>query len=476
MAQRKNSTITKRWVLNTLFVIVFVLIALMIVALLLFKHQYYETVRVTLDSRATTMVDSFFELSSDGSDEAFNLRAKDFVESFHDKSIMEVWVIDRYGHVVISSSGFSVEHEKYPDYYAAKTEKDGKANWVGRTSSGEHVMSLTYMLNPVQGQARGAVRYLISLEGIDRQLVTVFFLLLLLCSVILTFVTVSGMFFIRSIVQPVKKINEAALRISEGDLNTRIEEGTYGDEIDQLTQTINNMAAEIKESDRLKNEFISTVSHELRTPLTAIKGWGETIMDAPTEDAELTQKGLEVIIKESERLSELVEELLDFSRMETGKMTLRLASFDVLAALREIVTTFAERSKRENIQLICKLPEKQVRMRGDQNRIKQVFVNILDNAFKYTTSGGKVTLTAYVSQFDTIYIEVRDTGCGIPKADLPHVTEKFYKANTSVRGSGIGLAVVQEITALHEGHLSIDSEEGIGTTVTVTLPVQEIIE
>lgn len=474
MSQRKNSTITKRWILNTLLVIVFVLIVLMTVALLLFKHQYYETVRVTLDSRATVMVDSFFALSSDGSEETFNMRAKDFVESFHDKSIMEVWVIDRYGHVVISSSGFSVEQEKFPDYYAAKTEKNRKATWIGKTSSGEHIMALSYMLEPVQGQMRGAVRFLISLEEIDHQLITVFFLLLLLSSVILTFVTVSGMFFIRSIVQPVKKINEAALRISEGDLNTRIEEGNSGDEIDQLTQTINNMAAEIKESDRLKNEFISTVSHELRTPLTAIKGWGETILDAPTADAALTKQGLEVIIKESERLSELVEELLDFSRMETGKMTLRLASFDVLDALKEIITAFSERSARENIQLDCNIPQQQIFMRGDQNRIKQVFVNILDNAFKYTSSGGRVQLTTDLSQLNSIAITVTDSGCGIPKADLPHVTEKFYKANTSVRGSGIGLAVVSEIIALHEGTLKIESEEGIGTTVVVTLPVQEI--
>lgn len=471
-----KSTITKRWVLNTLGVIIVVLLGVVAVAMMLFKEQYYESVRLTMNSRATGMVSSYFNLSSTDSDEAFNLRAKDFVESFNDKNIMEVWVIDRFGNVVVSSSGFSVANEEYPDYYEAKTAENGKANWIGRTSSGEHIMSLTFMLNGAHGQQQGAVRYIISLQDLDAQLWTVFCLLLFLCLVIIAFVTISGMFFIRSIVYPVKRINETALRITNGDWSARIEGQKYDDEIGQLSTTINNMAHEINETDRMKNEFLSTISHELRTPLTAIKGWGETLLDTPAKDEALQEKGLEVIINESARLSDLVDELLDFSRMESGNMTMRFDRFDLLQTLKEVVMTFKERSLRETIDLESTIPQISVQMYGDENRIKQVFFNVLDNAFKYTDAGGCVYVKATAEKKNTVEITVTDTGCGIAPEDLPHVTEKFYKANTAVRGSGIGLAVVSEIVEKHEGKLEIQSEPGKGTTVQLIFPVEAIQE
>ena len=142
-----KKSITARWVLNTLCAIIFVLFCIIIVVSVLFKEQYYETVRVTLDSRATNVVSSYFSISNDSSDDAFNLRAKEFVEDFSDKSVMEVWVIDRSGNVVVSSSGFSVENEKYPDYAEAKLSDTGKATWVGRMSSGEKVMALSYTVS-----------------------------------------------------------------------------------------------------------------------------------------------------------------------------------------------------------------------------------------------------------------------------------------------------------------------------------------
>ncbi len=467
----KHSSITKRWVYNTLCVIAVVLLGLVAVTLVLFKEQYYEAVRMTLNSRATGMVQTFFSLSETASDEAFNLRAKAYVESFNDKSVMEVWVIDRYGNVVVSSSGFSVAGEVYPDYDAAKTSKTGKADWIGKTQSGERVMALTYMLSGEPGRAQGAVRYIISLQNVDRQLRTVFLLLLFLALVIFSFVTVSGMFFIRSIVNPVKRINETALRIAQGDFGVRVEKQEYEDEIGQLCDTINHMARELNETNQLKNEFISTISHELRTPLTAIKGWGETIMDTPRTDTQLTEKGLRVIVSESERLTELVEELLDFSRMESGNLPLRMDAFDLFTALDEVVTVFNERARRENMCFAAEIPSVPAVIYGDSNRIKQVFFNILDNAFKYNVPQGNVFVKAQVTNAKQVEAVIRDDGCGISEADLPHITEKFYKANTSMRGSGIGLAVVSELIERHGGTLHIESKQGVGTTVFVTLPI-----
>lgn len=470
--QRNKNSITKRWIVNTLCMIVVVLLGITAVATAMFREQYYASVRMTLQSRATGMVSSYFSLYTEGSGENFNLRAKEFVQDFSEKSLMEVWVIDAHGNVVVSSGGFSVRDEPFPDYTEAKNSPTGKAEWVGRMTSGEKVMALTYVLPSLDGSPSGAVRYIISLRDVDNQIITVFFLLLLLDCIVLAGMAASGRFFIKSIVNPLKKINETAKNIAAGDLTARIEEHRYDDEIGQLCETINDMASEIKATEQLKNEFISTVSHELRTPLTAIKGWGETIQQAGEEDKELTQKGIDIIVTESERLTHLVEELLDFSRMASGGMSISLSPIDVLKLLDDAVFVFKDRSARDGIQLLYEAPTATATMNGDADRIKQVFVNILDNAFKYTKAGGTVTVLTAENRDKSLCISFADTGCGIPKADLPRVKEKFYKANRSVRGSGIGLAVVSEILRLHGGSFSIESTEGKGTTVTVILPAQ----
>lgn len=468
-----KKSITTRWVQGTLCVIIVVLLVLVVAASALFKEQYYESARLTLDSRATSVAASYFSLCNESSDDAFNRRAKQFVEDFSDKSIMEVWVIDRSGNVVVSSSGFSVADEQYPDYEQAKLSETGKATWIGRLRSGEKVMTLTYVLPTRTGSPAGAVRYLVSLADIDSQLFTIIVLLCLLCLVILAFVTVSGLFFIRSIVNPVKEIGETAKKIAGGDLDARIEGNEYEDEIGELCATINDMARGLKETDRLKNEFISTVSHELRTPLTAIKGWGETILEDPLRDEALTRQGLGVIIRESERLTQLVEELLDFSRMENGNLTMRRAHIDVLAQLGEAVSVFKERSLRDGVALVCDIQQAPAPMLGDADRIKQVFVNILDNSFNYTAAGGSVFVHASVADGIAV-ITIVDTGRGIPKNALPHVTERFFKADPSAGGSGIGLAVVREIVTHHGGTLSLDSAEGRGTTVQIVFPIERV--
>ena len=278
------------------------------------------------------------------------------------------------------------------------------------------------------------------------------------------------MFFIRSIIFPVQEITETTKKISQGDYSARIEK-KYDDEIGNLCDSINTMAEEISTTDKMKNDFISTISHELRTPLTSIKGWGETLM-LGTDDSvdELTRKGLQVIVKEAGRLEGFVEELLDFSRMN-----LRLAKTDLFAELDETVFTFRERALRDGIEVKYSIPEVPAIANADANRLKQVFMNILDNALKYSRSPSKIFVKAEFTKLDNqnfVKIAIADQGCGISKEDLPHVKEKFYKANVSVRGSGIGLAVTNEIVNLHHGKLEIDSQEGKGTLVTIYLPVE----
>jgi len=461
-------SITNRWLLSTLGVTVILMLTIVFVSSKAIRDYYYDTAYMTIYSRATSQsINTFFSQYLDAPDDVFSARAGEFIENLTEQSLMEVWVIDRNGNVVATSTGFSVENEIYPDYQAALNSNTGTATWIGETSTGEAIMAVTVLLPSKQGHA---VRYIISLQDLNTQHRVFTAIIAVVCTIAVGLVALSGLFFIRSIVKPVKKINETAKRIAAGDFSARLEPHRYNDEIGELVTTFNRMAKEIGEADKLKNDFISTVSHELRTPLTAIKGWGETILELHDSDPNMTKKGLEVIIDESSRLSRMVEDLLDFSRMQSGRMTLRLEKIDVLAELDETVFVFKERALREGVELTYNAPELPAPMMGDPNRIRQVFVNILDNALKYTKQGDKILVTAEILP-RRLKILITDTGCGIPPEALPHVKEKFFKANVSVRGSGIGLAVSDEIVRLHKGSLNIGSVLNEGTTVEIILPI-----
>jgi len=290
---------------------------------------------------------------------------------------------------------------------------------------------------------------------------------------VIFFVIISSYYFMNSIITPIKEIGATAKRIAQGDFKARIRK-TNDDEIGQLCDTINEMADELGAAEKMKNDFISSISHELRTPLTAIKGWAETMQEGGI-DRETYDRGMGIIIRESERLSGIVEELLDFSRMQSGRMTLTMDKIDILAELGEAVYMFSDRAKMEHKFLLYEEPEILSPVLGDINRLRQVFVNVIDNALKYTSEGGTISVTA--SEADgQIRVVISDNGCGIPAEHLPNVKKKFYKANQTVRGSGIGLALADEIMALHSGSLEIESHEGVGTAVTIVIPTMRQFE
>lgn len=332
-------------------------------------------------------------------------------------------------------------------------------------------MAASYIIRYSNGEIAGAVRFMVSLRVIDEQLAVMAMIIVAAALLMFAVVMVSSIVFIRSIVNPVKSVGETAKRIADGDLAARIDHYPYNDEIGELCNTINDMAAKLSTADRMKNDFISTISHELRTPLTAIKGWGETLLQIGDTDPAMTERGMGVIISEATRLNDMVEELLDFSRMSSGRMKLVTEKMDALAELDEVVFTFKERAIKEGIEIVYNVPSLPAPMTGDPSRIKQVFYNILDNALKYSEEGGKIVVLVEMPNPASLVISFCDYGSGIPAEDLPHVKEKFYKANTTVRGSGIGLAVADEIIRLHRGTLDIDSVYGEGTTVRITLPI-----
>ncbi len=470
----KFLSLTKRWFLNVASIIIVILIAVSAVLFFSLRNYYYSVADMALDSHSADEVASSFNLNIDSVSGGFEAAGRIYIDNFPDKDIMAVWIIDSGGNIVLSSSGFEINEEvEMPDFVAA-VSGEGTSKWTGRLPSGEKIMASTCAYNYPNGNLGGAVRFMVSLEAIDEQLLRISLIIALAGIGMFVLVVFSGSLFIRSIVNPVRDIGETAKRIAGGDLAARIDHYPYNDEIGELCATINDMASKLSVSDRLKNDFISTISHELRTPLTAIKGWGETLLQIEDTDPAMTKRGMGVIISEASRLNDMVEELLDFSRMSSGRMQLNNDKIDILAELDEVVFAFKERSIKEGIEVVYNVPHFPAPMSGDASRIKQVFINILDNALKYTEHGGKIIVYAEIPNPATLIVTVSDTGAGIPPEDLPHVKEKFYKANTTVRGSGIGLAVADEIIRLHNGNLDVDSVLGEGTTVRITLPIDPV--
>ncbi|MBQ8015301.1 MAG: HAMP domain-containing histidine kinase [Clostridia bacterium] len=465
--------ITKRWFLNVASIVIVILVVVSIVLLFSMRSYYYGVASMALDAYSADEIASTFSLYGDETSGGFEAAGREFIENFPDKESMAVWLIDRSGNVLLSSSGFAIKGEvEMPDFESARSSGLGVGKWTGKLPSGEKIMASTCVYNYPNGTFGGAVRFMVSLEAIDKQLVRITFLLAFCCLGMFALLLLSGSLFIRSIVSPVKDIGETAKRIAGGDLQARIDHYPYNDEIGELCATINDMATKLSESDRMKNDFISTISHELRTPLTAIKGWGETLLQIGDTDSAMTERGMGVIISEASRLNDMVEELLDFSRMSSGRMRLNNERIDILAELDEVVFAFKERSIKAGVEVVYNVPRNPAPVNGDASRIKQVFINILDNALKYTEQGGKIIVFAELPNPATLIISISDTGAGIPPEDLPHVKEKFYKANTTVRGSGIGLAVSDEIIRLHNGELDVDSVLGEGTTVRITIPLE----
>ena len=469
--------ITKRWMINTLSVILSIIILIVVILIFSITHLFQSRVEQDLHSASNELSMVFSGFKADNPTD-FTSLSRDYIENFDKKEQMGVMVLNTSGRVVLTSTGFiPSEDEKLTDFEGAKNSPNGYAFWNGKLLSGERAMSETRIIRDENNNVIGALRYIVSMEPAHSRLLFFSFIIIAVGLAVIAMVVLSGLAFIRSIVKPIRRLSDAAAQIAQGDFSASEKiEHKYNDEIGDLCDAVSDMAKDLQTTEQMKNDFISRVSHELRTPLTAIKGWAETMQlsERGTLDRKTFDRGMGVIIKESSRLTGIVEELLDFGRLQSGRMVLMKEKIDILAEFDETVYMLKERAVEDGIHLLYDdtdvvLPP----VYGDRNRLKQVFINILDNALKYTPKGGVVAAQVLYTKAepDVIKIVVTDSGCGIPADDLPRVKEKFYKANQTVGGSGIGLAVADEIMNLHNGRLDIESGEGVGTTVTLTFPV-----
>ena len=469
-----RSGITHRWLRGSLFLTVLLVLLVESMFVYNFSRSYYNSVQQTMMRRFSSINGQLKMYTGDTAQKTAANRSvalRRMVEQFADKDKYEFMLLDGYGGVIASSSGTGADGiVVQDDFNKAQDAPDGVGVAIYRTASGETVMAVCSLV-PYAAEDVAAMRLVTSLTLVQEQLKSVFIVSLIVVAAILGFTVASGLYFVRGIVVPLGQVERIAASIARGELDVRLPvTGDERDEVDRLRGTINQMAEGLEETEKMKNEFISSVSHELRTPLTSIRGWVETLrtLDDPTD--ENYRKGLEIINNETARLYNMVEELLDFSRLQNGRLKMDCRLLDLVAELTDAVLFCEARIQREGLMLSYNEPEEMIPVYADPDRLRQVFINILDNAIKYSAPGGRITVKIWQGEYKA-FIEIIDQGRGIPPEDLENVKTKFYKGSNAVRGSGIGLALVDSIMTALDGTLDIKSTLGRGTVVTLGLPL-----
>ena len=382
----------------------------------------------------------------------------------------EVQILDKDKNLLSDSIGRLASNPiETSDVLAA--ERGEIKTWKGEESqTGESIMSVAGPIKNNEGETIGYLRFISSMEEVKAAIFKTIISLLIFTLFVALLTTTVSLLISKSIVRPILELTEVAKTMLKGNYEEKAKV-FEDDEIGELAKTLNAMSDEIINKDRIKNDFISSISHELRTPLTSIKGWAVVLKDAKEDEKDLMEDGLNIIENEADRLAKMVEELLDFSRYISGRITLNKEIIDISQTCIDISKQMRPRAKSNNIELITDLPKESILINADENRIKQLLINLLDNAIKFTSDKGWVKFQM-LKEDDKVQIMISDNGMGMTKEELAHVKEKFYKGKHSKSHSGIGLSISDEITKLHQGSLEIFSEENIGTTVKVSLPIE----
>ncbi|WP_370830887.1 sensor histidine kinase [Clostridium sp.] len=454
---------------NFLIVIILTVVILDILALLCLKGYYYKNTQDTLVNQLEGYI-NFYQKYFSNNKLIDNIYEN--MDVFWNTNQEQIEILDPNGKLLMDSYGI---RDSYllttPDIQKAKEGEVGV--WTGDVSSyNDKIMvvskAIKSKLDP--NETIGIVRIIFSLKEVHKVIDSFSVLFLFISIIVIVLGIIMSLIIAKDIVSPIKKITDVAREMAKGNLNIR-SDVTDNIEIAQLSKTLNYMGCEVEKREKLKNEFISSVSHELRTPLTSIKGWAITLK-YDCSDMDTVALGLDIIEKESDRLTEMVEELLDFSKLINGVISLNIKEHDVKSFIEYIENYMRPRAEREGKEFSITIDKNVGKGYFDENRLKQVLSNIIDNAFKFTEENGKIRLNTKVEE-EYLVFRVKDNGSGISSKDLPRVKDKFYKGKNSKSRNGIGLSICDEIVTLHRGILEIISKENEGTEIIIKIPLNQ---
>ncbi|MCR5581507.1 MAG: HAMP domain-containing histidine kinase [Pseudobutyrivibrio sp.] len=269
-------------------------------------------------------------------------------------------------------------------------------------------------------------------------------------------------------------LNEGAKKLASGDYSVKFDSSDYM-EVAELSDTLNYAATELGKADSLQKELIANVSHDLRTPLTMIKGYAEVMRDIPGEN---TPENVQVIIDETERLSGLVNDMLDISKLKAGTITIKPEEYNITESIRHVLERYNKLREVEGYVIDFQY-DSEVTIYADEQKMYQVLYNLVNNAINYTGEDKKVTVIQKVSG-NTLRIEVKDTGEGVKQEDIPYVWDRYYKDKTThkraLQGTGLGLSIVKNVLELHGAKYGVSSLQGQGATFWFEIQINPFSE
>lgn len=375
--------IKERMIGSYLFIIIFTVVIIESFLIFSISRYYYKNMENMVSNQIKVSVDFYNSYLASSS---LKKNISDNADIFWKNTSAEVQVIDVSGRMLMDSIGnFIPGKVKGEDIKDALNGELGISIKTDKKTS-EKVLYVSKALKSNR-KVEGVLRFVTSLSEVDMIIEKISFMLIFIGIAVIIMAGIISVFISNSITRPLREVTAMARKMASGRFNERIEK-KRDDEIGELFDALNFMADEILKNEKLKNEFVASVSHELRTPLTSIKGWASTMRTGDFSDKEELQTGLEIIENESDRLTKMVEELLDFSKFISGKITLKKDYVDIKNTIEYIKKQFSLRAWRQNINFSVKVQDNMPLILLDENRIKQVLNNLLDNAFKFTQEGG----------------------------------------------------------------------------------------
>lgn len=467
----KVKGLKRRWLINTVSVVCALGLVCSFVVTTLFAANYYSTMESDMRYRARTTTEFFADYLNQNYNEYYQ-SCITYAQTFEEKNRIELQFINAQGKLVASSYGqWAGQSPVTADIQTAIANRTISSFIGTNPQTGERIMAVSSPMIYSNGEVIGVLRYVTSTRLVDMQIAAIGGYCALALAVITIVLILISNYYIRTILVPLGQISDKAKKIAHGTYGIQIQT-KYDDEVGELAEAINEMSFQISQNEKMQTDFISSLSHELRTPLTAITGWSETLLCSDDLSGD-TRRGMKIIHREAQRLTEMVLELLDFTRIQDGRMTLNMEYADLRAEFEDTVYMYGSRLAQEGIRLEYNPSDEDIpEISCDPKRLRQVFLNILDNAAKHG-GDGKIINADIACENEQIVVRIRDYGHGIPEDELPLVKKKFYKGSSKARGSGIGLAVSDEIVQMHGGTLTLENAAGGGTLVTVELPMTQ---